>query len=891
MRRWVVAQLERDEVMGGQQTPPTGNPYAGVDPNAIPPNPLRRKLPQQSYADQYQQALNLKPATEPTDEQLFRQDPMAWQRRQSEALTGPKSPLHDPLVRAQNLMELPGKLADPYLRPALTTVLGQRTGGNMATGMETMLGGTVMGLGSGLIAGEAPPEFQEPKPPAAPTKFYDKFTTPLDQDRPAIKYPDGVISKGRVGETHSELIERQRSSIAKQFEKTPDIARRLDQEHFDPQTQYGWVNKNGDFYTKRPTTPFQPLGGGQTKDITPYTGALGPERDMPTGPLESPQTEPAWSDPTKYQMRSRPTGLLPRQGLSSPADAVTNAIADIEKKFPVNPDDPNQRMFMAGGKKALTFEVAENEGVLRLKTMQSVEPGQGVGDLALKRILRVADEHNVPVQLTASPFGEESVGGIARMDKDQLVQWYQKHGFQMEPGSDPALGYMVRPSQGAAPTTRPGSEFAREFARGDEGLYNIDPAVSAAKTTPLGRETGMEWAFEPSTPLQGGPGPGQTGELYPGAYTTPLRSIEEQTGEPRFHGATSGQPIQYMMNPGQGSWGGHLYGAGLYTTDNFDVAHGYGGQGEFPIYNIHEIRPVKMFDVTQQLPANVAYEMFENSGDERWLDYMRPEDRQEYIEHLRHTGRDYHHPLRDIYGSGLQTPVGYEPAMPIEHWYDKARHGMEVASAEEQEAMLRQLLHQEGYGGYSHVGGVRSGGEKHNVKIYWNPKDDIRVRPIDPGDPTGQEFPRYPAPEIPPPYQGRIGEGRARQPAPGSYYNPRFSWDERVNPANPRDSLDQDLMKPEKGYHYQGVDLRDVRDIQEDGLGESFTWTKGPHQRGNLGPWSDALIRVHESASKWELSDENEPFQLEDISPNKIEILTRHGWKPISSIDVPTKGN
>ena len=60
---------------------------------------------------------------------------------------------------------------------------------------------------------------------------------------------------------------------------------------------------------------------------------------------------------------------------------VKNAIEDIHSRFPQNPDKPEERMLLVGGKKVGGFQVAEREGGLRIKTIHSDDPGSGVGGL------------------------------------------------------------------------------------------------------------------------------------------------------------------------------------------------------------------------------------------------------------------------------------------------------------------------------------------------------------------------------------------------------------------------------------------------------------------------------------------------------------------------------
>jgi len=125
------------------------------------------------------------------------------------------------------------------------------------------------------------------------------------------------------------------------------------------------------------------------------------------------------------------------------ASNVPSCIAELNEKFPVNPDNPAERVLMAAGKPVVFFEVAERKGRLRLKGIRSTEPNSGLGTLALQRILKIVDRHGVTVELTASPYGNEP----GRIGGDELKSWYGKFGFSDEAGFDTSLGYMIRESK------------------------------------------------------------------------------------------------------------------------------------------------------------------------------------------------------------------------------------------------------------------------------------------------------------------------------------------------------------------------------------------------------------------------------------------------------------
>lgn len=132
---------------------------------------------------------------------------------------------------------------------------------------------------------------------------------------------------------------------------------------------------------------------------------------------------------------------------------VSKAIDEIHEKFPAHPANPDERALMVQGKPAVGFQVAEREGRLRLKTIHSDEPKSGAGALVMRRLTKIADKHGATMELTSAPYGEEK----GRISHEKLQAFYEGHGFKLEKGYDPALGYMVREPKKAVNAGGPGS--------------------------------------------------------------------------------------------------------------------------------------------------------------------------------------------------------------------------------------------------------------------------------------------------------------------------------------------------------------------------------------------------------------------------------------------------
>lgn len=126
--------------------------------------------------------------------------------------------------------------------------------------------------------------------------------------------------------------------------------------------------------------------------------------------------------------------------------SMSEALEEINDKFPVASDNRWLHQFIINGQVEATFDLEPVEGRLRLRAIQSMHPKNGVGTILLQRITRIADKYGIEMELTASPVGLED----DRIDKDKLQEWYRSHQFEDEQGIDPALGYMVRPPKKAS---------------------------------------------------------------------------------------------------------------------------------------------------------------------------------------------------------------------------------------------------------------------------------------------------------------------------------------------------------------------------------------------------------------------------------------------------------
>jgi hypothetical protein len=149
----------------------------------------------------------------------------------------------------------------------------------------------------------------------------------------------------------------------------------------------------------------------------------------------------------------------------------------------------------------------------------------------------------------------------------------------------------------------------------------------------------------------------------------------------------------------------NLYGPGLYTTDNLDIARSYtrkGGGTNPQVYKVDWTGPNKpnLLNLEKPFPpgASAGYSRLLQSDDSVGF---RPEF-------------DWAKPAKDLYGDFKQALID--------------REGSSLTTQEAQEILynLADQFKAAGYDGFSHVGGSKAGKgkvEPHNVAVLFDPKD------------------------------------------------------------------------------------------------------------------------------------------------------------------------
>jgi hypothetical protein len=244
-------------------------------------------------------------------------------------------------------------------------------------------------------------------------------------------------------------------------------------------------------------------------------------------------------------------------------------------------------------------------------------------------------------------------------------------------------------------------------------------------------------------PLSRIPFGGRTTRLHP--ETTPLPAVGASI-EPRFHGTP--EALAILGDPLQHSALENLYGPGLYTTDDYTVASGYGEGGSGVIYRIYQKKPVKFLNVDDPIPRRVFVNLI--GKDPGWGTFVRGPDPADFS-----SLHDYEQYMRQYPKSPSWEQVKDRLNVYASRTKVAAAKGGAGAGwipprgswANPQERMLDLIaqLKKEGYGGLTHEGGKLSRGVPHTVKIYWDPENQVSMRQVSAQAATS-DFGRVPPP-------------------------------------------------------------------------------------------------------------------------------------------------
>jgi hypothetical protein len=177
----------------------------------------------------------------------------------------------------------------------------------------------------------------------------------------------------------------------------------------------------------------------------------------------------------------------------------------------------------------------------------------------------------------------------------------------------------------------------------------------------------------------------------------------------RFHGARSAitQIDPDYISPGDAN----IYGNGFYTSDAVAITAGYsrsrGAQGGV-VYRIDEVGSVNAFDMEQPVPQFVVDAI--RADEDLLLEALEenPANVREFFDNIR----------------GL-SPQYNLPRYEVQEIFDG----------------IHDLFRQNGFNALDHIGGIGTGRTPHNVRIYLNAADQIRLAEVDPNNPLPDLLP------------------------------------------------------------------------------------------------------------------------------------------------------
>ena len=164
----------------------------------------------------------------------------------------------------------------------------------------------------------------------------------------------------------------------------------------------------------------------------------------------------------------------------------------------------------------------------------------------------------------------------------------------------------------------------------------------------------------------------------------------------------------------------NIYGQGFYTTDDLVTANKYQKKnkstaGKATTYEVTPAQEVNFYDMDQ--PG------------------ITPEV-QQYLDKARDINEAVDSALAD-FGDDL-SQVSLSNLFDEIRAYSKAT-GTSTSEIQDTFLGVQEILQQSGFGGYTHVGGkLTKSNRNHQVRIYWDPKEQLSIKPVDTPAPVNQ---------------------------------------------------------------------------------------------------------------------------------------------------------
>lgn len=251
---------------------------------------------------------------------------------------------------------------------------------------------------------------------------------------------------------------------------------------------------------------------------------------------------------------------------------------------------------------------------------------------------------------------------------------------------------------------------------------------------------------------------GWTLKDIPDTKKTPPPIPETRGQGQQFHG-TSGDISGGLVSEQYSS--DNIYGQGFYTTDAVDIAKGYTekGLGEHAvIHQVNEKKPVEFFD----LDKSTARELVDTSGVGAWSEV------QDALDDLPESAS----------GADLYKWIRQNIRLPKDEIQDMFYD-------------IQGGLERRGFGGISHIGGNLTGHKPHNVKIYFDPENQLDIN----------EFMRFDVPELTILKRKEKKLRKARADLPYANADAYKAWADELNSVVDRI---QELSKPKPTMVGQG---------------------------------------------------------------------------------------
>ena len=282
-------------------------------------------------------------------------------------------------------------------------------------------------------------------------------------------------------------------------------------------------------------------------------------------------------------------------------------------------------------------------------------------------------------------FGDDSFDFGGNTDETLTTEGDEESDPQQPEGGDPRSESAGQTSTSSQPTPQSPAAAGGEptsFETGDDPSTSPESASSESDTTSVGASDQSQ---------------GQTD-------TTPA-------------GDTRGQGVQYHGARGEvtlndeGYYNAdNIYGGSqtFYTTDAKDIAKGYGRKNaNAKVYRVNEKKMVRFYDMEQPIKDPISFAKLFGT-DSRG----KPDD----------IVVDAIELLKD---SGKETPNLREIMDEIRA--ESQNYGMSKDAVQELFDTATYNLQQQGFGGMSHIGGLRTNRLAHTVKIYFDPTNQLSL--------------------------------------------------------------------------------------------------------------------------------------------------------------------